>query len=115
MSAPASSAASSVSGAERPQIFTRTERGGEVLARLGGAKKSAKRPPHQHRGGQILDRGTDGFEQRDLGCLGAALGLAAAELEQVAADAGLFQHARLQRLRNVAALLRSAGARIDID
>src|ERR1043166_2063834 len=101
MSAPASSAASSVSGADRPQILTRTDMAGGVLARFRDGSKSGERAPHQHRGGQVLDRGPDRLEQRDLVRLGAALCLAAAELEQVAADAVLLQHAGFQRLRDV--------------
>ena len=74
-----------------------------------------QRPPHQHRGCQILDRATDRLEQRDLRGRGAALDLAAAQIEQIAPDPLLLQHAGLQRLRDVAALFGGAGAGVDID
>src|SRR6185295_3269564 len=83
MSAPASSAASSVSGVERPQILTKTDMAGGVLARFRDRSKSGDRAPHQHRRGQVLDRRADRLEQRDFARPGAASGLAAAELEQV--------------------------------
>ena len=81
-------------GRRKAADFDQNRHGGGVLARFRPRSNSARKPPpHQHRGRQILDRRPDRLEQRDLRHLGAALGLAATELEQIAAHAVLFQRA----------------------
>src|SRR5262249_3625330 len=71
--------------------------------------------PHQYRGGEVLDRAADRLEQGDVPVRDATLGLAAAEVEQVATDAFLGQDAPAQRNRYVARLFGGAGARVDVD
>ena len=65
------------------------------------------------RSGEVLDRGAYRLEQRDLACRSAPGDRAAAEVEQVAQHGILADHARLQRLQDVARLAECAGSRID--
>src|SRR5262249_61832508 len=72
-------------------------------------------PPYHHGGGHVLYRAADRFEQGDLLVRAAALGLAGAQLEQVAVDVRARNDAALQRDDDVARLLERAGAGVDVD
>src|SRR3954470_14886364 len=120
MSAPASRAASSVSGVFKPQILTKTGMLGGVLARLRPTIQPADGrlfEPVPHQGGrrQILQRKAGGLEQRDLVLPLTALGLAAAQLEQVALDVLQSEDFFLQRDRDVARALRRGRPAVDVD
>src|SRR5215470_5180120 len=70
---------------------------------------------NRNRGGQVLDGGPHRFEKRDFLCRLAPADRSFSQIEEVAEDRLLANHAGVEGLNDVASFGASAGPGIDID